>query len=166
MPASPAAVRQQNQLWKPRPRQQSQDYYSSRLFSPHKTLWKNKSRQNGRFGRAGLFRRGRGAEAARGTYLVSVAACEGLPRLWPAALGQAAPCPHGGGAAAAALQAAQTASEECATGSRTQPPAHGRCHRATRPLPRPCRLAHCAEGSVAMSSREGREAGNNPLGTG
>lgn len=90
MPASPAAVRQQNQLRKLSPRQ---DYYSSGFFSPHKTLWKNKSRPNGRFGRAKLFQQGTGAEADLGTRLVSVAACEGLLHLWPAALGQAAAFP-------------------------------------------------------------------------
>lgn len=43
---------------------------------------------------------------ALGMCLVSVAACEGLPCLWPAALGQAALCSHSGGDTAS-LQAAQ-----------------------------------------------------------
>lgn len=88
------------------PCQQSQDYYNSRFFSPHKTLWKNKSRPNSRFGRARLFQGGTGAEVALGTHLVAVAACKGLPHLWPASLRQAAPCPHGGGDTTS-LQAAQ-----------------------------------------------------------
>lgn len=143
MPASPAAVRQQNQLRKLSPRQ---GYYSSRFFSPHKTLWKNKSRPNGRFGRAKLFQQGMGAEAALGTRLVSVAACEGLLHLWPAALGQAAPCPYGGGDTAS-LQAAQKSFS-------------GVCNRQQVPAPCPWPLSPChaspAPSLQAGTRRRGR----------
>jgi len=105
---------------------------------------------------------------ALGTRLVPVAACEGLCHSWPAALGQSALHPHGGGATAS-LDAAQKAFEESATGSRSQAPAHGLCHHATQPPPCPHGLARCTEGagtiSVAVSSKEEREAENDPLGT-
>ena len=59
--------------------------------------------------------------------------------------------------------------EVCATGSRSQPPANGPCHCTTHPLPRLHELARCTEGagivSVIVSSKQGREAGNDPLGT-
>lgn len=54
-------------------------------------------------------------------------------------------------------------------GSRSQPSANGLCHHATHPLPRPHGLARCAKGagavSVTVSSKERREAENDPLGT-
>lgn len=137
-------------LRKPSPHQQSQDCYSSdflvltrhyRKISPNQT--------------AGLADLGTGAEAALRTYLVSVAGCEGLLHLWPAALGQAAPRPHGRGDTAS-LQAANL---------------WGMCNRQQIQLPCPIPAGwHAvlrARGLCLLPSaaeRKGR-AGKVPLGT-
>lgn len=90
MPASPVAIQQQNRSGSQVPTSKAKSVTAQiflvltrhyRKLSPNQT--------------AGLADPGTGAEAALGTYLVSVAGSEGLLHLWPAALGQAAPRPHG-----------------------------------------------------------------------
>lgn len=120
-----------------------------RFFSTHKTVQKKKFKPNSRLGRSRDRSRG-----SSGDIPVSAAACQGLLHLWPAALGQAAPHPHGRGDTAPSKQ--QTL-EECGTGSRSQLPC---------PIPAGWHAVLGAQGLFLLpaAERKGR-AGKDPMRT-